>query len=75
MKKNQHVMHRESDGKWIVKGENNSRATRVLSTQKEAISAGREISKKQRSELIVHGRDGQIQDKWSYGNDPRNIKG
>ena len=68
MGKNQHVVPRE--GKWAVKGEGNERATSVHDTQREAIEVAREISRNQESELFVHGRDGRIRERDSYGNDP-----
>jgi ketosteroid isomerase-like protein len=73
MPKNQHVT-RHPDG-WQVIGAGNSRATAVFKTQAEAIAAGRKIAQNQSSELVIHGRDGRIREKNSYGNDPRNIKG
>ncbi len=69
MKKNEHVTPR-SDGKWQVKGENNQRATVVTGTQKDAISKARNIARNQQSELLIHGRNGQIRSRDSYGNDP-----
>lgn len=74
MGKDQHVTLRE-DGKWQVLGENNSRATAVFDTQKEASAKGRDIAINQESELIIHGKDGKIREKNSYGNDPKSIKG
>lgn len=74
MKKNQHVTPR-SDGKWQVKGENNQRATVVTETQKDAISKARDIARNQQSELLIHGRNGQIRSRDSYGNDPFPPKG
>ncbi len=71
--KNQHVT--KNGDNWQVKGAGNERATRVVETQKEAIKIGREIATNQQSELVIHGRNGQIRDKDSYGHDPRNIKG
>jgi len=68
MGKNQHVVpHPEG---WAVKGEGNSKATVVTSTQQEAVDAAREIAKNQQSELLIHGKDGQIRSRDSYGNDP-----
>ncbi|WP_312283240.1 DUF2188 domain-containing protein [Pseudescherichia sp.] len=68
MGKNQHVVtHPEG---WAVKGEGNERATSVHSTQAEAIEAAREIARNQQSELLIHGRNGQIRERDSYGNDP-----
>lgn len=73
MKRNQIVAPRGD--KWIAKGEGNQRATRVVDTQKEAISIARERAMKEQSELIIRGRNGQIRDKRSYGNDPFPPKG
>lgn len=71
--KNQHVTKHGDN--WQVKGAGNERATRIVETQKEAIKIGREIASNQHSELVIHGRNGQIRDKDSHGHDPRNIKG
>lgn len=73
MGKNQHVVS-HPDG-WAVKGEGNDRATSVHSTQAEAIDAARSIARNQQSELLIHGRDGQIRERDSYGNDPFPPKG
>ncbi len=73
MPKNQHVVP-HADG-WAVKGDGNSKATSVHSTQKEAIDAAKEIAKNQKSELLIHGQNGQIREKNSYGNDPYPPKG
>ena len=53
----------------------NKRATRVVSTQKEAIEIATKIAKNQGSELTIQGKDGRIRDKRSYGNDPYPPKG
>lgn len=66
--KNQHVVP-HPDG-WAVRGAGNSRATSVHETQREAIDAAREIAQNQRSELLIHGRNGQIRERDSQGNDP-----
>ncbi|MCY7908301.1 DUF2188 domain-containing protein [Bacillus inaquosorum] len=66
---NQHITPR-SDGKWQVKGAGNGRATSVHDTQKDAINAGRDIARNQKSELVIHGKNGRIRQKDSYGNDP-----
>ena len=67
-KRNQHVMPAK-DG-WAVKSAGSSRATKVFGTQREAIERGREIARNQRSELLIHGRDGRIREKNTYGPDP-----
>ncbi|MFH6983106.1 DUF2188 domain-containing protein [Marinoscillum luteum] len=68
MGKNQHVVKTGSG--WSVKGAGNQKATKTTSTQKQAIQVAREIAKNQKSEVVIHGRDGKIRDKDSYGNDP-----
>lgn len=66
--KNQHVVPRE-DG-WAVKGAGNSKATRVVETQKEAIEIAQNIARNQQSDTKIHGVNGQIRGGNSYGNDP-----
>ncbi|MGX2042272.1 DUF2188 domain-containing protein (plasmid) [Methylocaldum sp. MU1018] len=65
--KNQHVVPHGDE--WAVRGENNSRVTSVHPTQAEAIERAREIARNQESELLIHGRNGQIRQRDSYGND------
>lgn len=66
--KNQHVV--PNNGNWSVKGSGNSRNTATTGTQKEAINIARKIAQNQKSEVVIHGRDGKIRDSDSYGNDP-----
>ena len=73
MGKNQHIV-KHPDG-WSVKGEGNSKPTKVTSTQKEAIGIGKNISQNQQSELLIHGEDGKIRERNYYGNDPKPPKG
>lgn len=73
MGKNQHAVRRD-DG-WAIRGEGNSRETSTHQTQREAIDAAREIAKNQGSELLIHGRDGRIRERDSFGNDPHPPKG
>ncbi len=65
--KNQHVT-KHPDG-WQVIGAGNERATRVVDTQKEAIEIARQIAINQQSELVIHGTNGRIREKNSYGSD------
>lgn len=74
MSKNQHVIPHKKGG-WQVKGGGNSRATVIVNTQYEAIKIARDIAKNQKTEVVIHGQDGKIRDKNSYGNDPYPPKG
>ena len=71
--KNQHVVPHDSG--WAVKGAGNSKATSVHSTQADAIQQAREIAQNQGSEMLIHGQNGQIRERNSYGNDPYPPKG
>ncbi|MCE7058149.1 DUF2188 domain-containing protein [Algoriphagus sp. AGSA1] len=71
--KNQHVV-RHADG-WAVRGAGNERVTRVTDTQRESIQIARQIAQNQQSELLIHGRNGQIRERDSFGNDPFPPKG
>jgi uncharacterized protein YdaT len=66
--KDQHVVPHQ-DG-WAVKGSGNSRATSIQPTQQKAIQDAVQIAKNQKSEVVIHGRDGKIRDKDSFGHDP-----
>ena len=70
---NQHVVPYE--GNWAVKSEGNSEPTSIHRTQAEAFEQARENAKKEKSELYLHGRNGKIRARNSYGNDPRSSKG
>lgn len=72
-KRNQHVVP-HPDG-WAVKPAGGERASSVHSTQREAIDQGRSIAQNQGSELFIHGRNGQIRERDSHGNDPFPPKG
>lgn len=68
-KKNQHhvVPH---DGDWAVKKSGAKRASGVYDTKEDAVDAGREISRNQGTEFIIHKKDGTIQNPDSHGKDP-----
>lgn len=68
MGKNQWVSPR--NGRWAVHGEGNSRDTKCFDLKSDAVSYAKSIAKTQHSELIIQKRDGIIQSKDSYGNDP-----
>jgi hypothetical protein len=69
MSKNIHITHRKNQS-WAVIGEGDKRASSLHKTQADAIEAGRDISKNNKAELVIHDRENLIRDKDSYGNDP-----
>jgi hypothetical protein len=63
-----HVVPR--DERWAVEREGNSRASSLHDTQSGAERAGRPTAKADKTEFLLHGRDGRIRQRDSYGNDP-----
>ena len=72
-KKGQHVV--PSGGKWSVRAAGASRASRTFETQQQAIDSAREKARREGTELYIHGRDGRIRERSSFGNDPHPPKG
>lgn len=72
-KTTQHVVRTPSG--WSVKRGGATKASKTFSTQKEAISYGKTLSKKQGAELYIHRKDGMIREKNSYGKDPNPPRG
>lgn len=69
-----HRVMKHEDG-WQVKRDGDERASHVYPTKAEAVAYGRDISRHQGTEFIVHGEDGSIQQRDSHGNDPNPPKG
>jgi len=68
-RKTQHVVPAKQGG-WNVKKGGATKATVHTSTKAEAEKIAKELAKKQKAELVIHGKDGKIQNANSYGNDP-----
>jgi hypothetical protein len=69
----QHVV--PAKGKWVVRKAGSARSTATFDTQQEAVERARKIAKNQKTELYIHGRDGRIRKRDSYGSDPHPPKG
>ena len=67
-KRNQHVVPLGNG--WAVKGEGNSKFTAITENKREATVIARNIAKNNKSEIVIHGKDGKIQEKDSYDNNP-----
>ena len=65
-----HVVPNSNRGGWDVKRGGAERASAHADTKAEAEQIGREISRNQGTELVIHGKDGKIQRSDSHGNDP-----
>lgn len=74
-KKNIHIVTQGT--RWAVKKEGVATPISTHRTKGLADDAGRPIARKEKVEIVIHGRDGRIQDKDSFGNDshpPRDMK-
>jgi hypothetical protein len=58
-----------SDGKWQHKGDGNKRATKVAKTQLQIIQSAVQTAQNQGGEVVIHGKDGRIRSKDTYGPD------
>ncbi len=72
-KKSQHVVPRDCG--WAVRASGAARVSARFATQEEAIALGRERAQSQGTELYIHGTDGRIRERVSYGSDPHLPKG
>lgn len=70
IRKSNHVIPSSERGGWAVKKSGSTRITRSFDRKDDAIKFGREISRKQETELFIHKRDGRIQERNSYAKDP-----
>lgn len=68
-RKTHHVVPNQKGG-WSVKKGGSSKASKTFDTKKSATDYGRQVSKNQKSELVVHKKDGRIHRSDSHGKDP-----
>lgn len=71
--KNIHVV--KNGDIWQAKQENAQRSSGNFDTQQAAFERAREIARNRGQEVAIHGVDGKIRAKHSYGNDPYPPKG
>lgn len=67
-KKSNHVIG--SSTGWAVKKSGATKASKTFETKEKAVSYGIQLSKAEKTELYIHKKNGMIQNKNSYGNDP-----
>lgn len=68
-RKEHHVVSNPNGG-WDIKRDNAIRSSGHFDTKQEAVNNGRQISRNQGTEFVIHGKDGAIQNSDSHGNDP-----
>jgi uncharacterized protein DUF2188 len=60
---------------WRIEVEGSSRARSTHKTQAEAAKVARDVAQQNKSELLIHGRNGRIRSRNTYGHDPQRTKG
>ncbi len=64
-----------SGGKWAVKKEGTGSASSTHKTQAAAWKSAQSVAKKDKTEAYLHGRDGRIRERNTYGHDPKKSRG
>lgn len=75
MARKEHHVVPSRNGGWAVVKPGAQRVSVHTDTKKDAIDHGRRISQNQKSEFIIHNKDGRISESDSHGNDPFPPKG
>ena len=72
----QRNIHTVKNGdRWENEEEGGRKLGGSYETQAEAREAGREEARRLQSEHLIHGEDGEIRERNSYGNDPHPPRG
>jgi hypothetical protein len=72
-KRDVHVV--PSDKGWRVEVEGHSRASGTHETQQAAWQQAKQIAQRNQSQALLHGRNGQIRERTTYGHKPGRTKG
>ncbi len=70
MSRETHHVVPNSKGGWDVKKGGSKRASLHTDNKRDAIDIGRKISQNQKTEFIIHNKDGKISQSDSHGKDP-----
>ncbi|MEM9686278.1 MAG: DUF2188 domain-containing protein [Bacteroidota bacterium] len=74
-KRSNHVVPSKKRGGWVVRKSGSTKASKSFDRKEDAVKFGRDLSRKEKTELYIHKKDGRIQDRSSYGKDPFPPKG
>jgi hypothetical protein len=70
MAKNIHTVYNSDRGMWENKKEGSDKLLSSHHTKDNALDRAENIAEKAKVEHFIHGKDGKIQERNSYGNDP-----
>ena len=57
-------------GGWVVTASGAAQPTQQFSRKEDAVQFGESVAKRKRTSLIIHDRDGKVQDVDTYASDP-----
>jgi hypothetical protein len=57
-------------GGWVVTGSGAGQPTQQFSRKEDAVQFGESVARRKRTSLIIHGRDGKVQDINTFKLDP-----
>jgi hypothetical protein len=66
----QHHIVPNLEGGWDIKKTGAEKSSGHFDRKDDAVDRGREISRNQGTELVIHNKDGRISSSDSHGNDP-----
>ncbi len=75
MARQSHHVVPNAAGGWDVRRGGSERSSGHFDRKDDAIDRGREISRNQGTELVIHNQNGRISQSDSHGNDPYPPKG
>lgn len=75
IKKSNHVIPSDKEGGWAVKKSGSIKISKSFDRKEDAVKYGRELSKKEETELYIHKKNGLVQERSTYGKDPFPAKG
>lgn len=64
--RHQHIVPREEG--WALKKGRSNRVSFTFDTKRDALQKGKDLAKKQETVLVVHGKDGRVQQHLNYSN-------
>lgn len=73
-RRSHHVVPNKSKGGWDVKRGGSNKSIKHFVKKESAIKRGRKISANQKTEFVIHNKDGKIQKTYTHENDLRPLK-
>lgn len=64
-----------NEGKWVVKKALEVKASKIFDNKVAAKIYAVKLARNDKTELVIHGKDGRVQDRRSYGDCPSPTKG